>query len=347
MDGTNAGAFPGYTDGTKYLSAGIDNPLLLEVALWQSFSDYWGTLPEGTDFKLVENDIPELRGAYPEDPNDYLPSDVRQAKTTEGKAVGCRCFASSDLGYATADGSTATFSNFKLITELERHLPDDTPSQEASSVTRRFEAGIIDVLTSSLGSYITANLNESQVHRFGVNWYDHLWSATGLDLKYSQLISGFPNALGVIQADDFKDILIRYYKIWALELMYNGVSSMDQSNPWYHPNITLASPGKILSRGVVPPEIVLVMLVMWAIGIVTLAGVYQFRRRWAEKLDTFNVFAFGVSRPEGIEPGDLTTKKQLENLPGLVGDVNFKGQVGRIGLIRRHEGRARRGKRYT
>jgi hypothetical protein len=66
--------------------------------------------------------------------------------------------------------------------------------------------------------------------------------------------------------------------------MFNGQESI--ADQWTNPNITGAVPWPILvSGGGVPPLLVLICLLVWALGCLGLGLAYGARKRWA---DTFN-----------------------------------------------------------
>ncbi|KAK6337074.1 hypothetical protein TWF718_009860 [Orbilia javanica] len=315
---------------------GINKPVLLEAALWQGvppdrIRGYYGY--RNVSIRGVEkNELEDLRDAYP------------------GQvAVGCRCFASSDVGFADLDGITASYSNFTSTVPRPR-----SGNQGASFVSPlRFEHGVLNRALSSKFWTLSA-ITLSRVFQNGIpplfsDWYYNLLSSTGFFWRELRSLDEGDEYLGsVIQAEDLKSILLRMHHSYALQLMYDG--TVDTSLSWSNPNITLSRPAKVLVPGVVPPEVILGMLAAWALGIVALSMVYQFRRRWTEKLNTFNMFILGLNMggDVNITPEDLVrgSKRNLEDLPGTIGDLNVDGEVGVIGLTRGRGTVARRNKAY-
>ncbi|KAK6540911.1 hypothetical protein TWF694_008295 [Orbilia ellipsospora] len=245
----------GYSNNS-YNSPGIDNPTILEIALWQSFSiAYMTTMPDKVASRDVENDIPELRGLYPENLDDSNDDGL----WPDGKAIGCRCFAGSDLGYADIDGRSASYSNFTLVKRVGVNITDP----EYTSFLKRFEIGAISVLVSSN--------SETLVSRSGITfdrgWYLALWRATGLIRKYTQTVSDFSTYVtSPIQAEDLRETILRIYTTYALELMYDATSGPGDAVAWFNPNITIASKAKVLHRGIVPLRWCLVCLPRGPLG---------------------------------------------------------------------------------
>ncbi|KAK6500003.1 hypothetical protein TWF481_010360 [Arthrobotrys musiformis] len=300
---------------------GLDDFVVLEVALWQNLTEVAlnNVVPEGFQYRHAETTIPELDGAYP----GY------------GSAVGVRCFASSDIGYADVDGSRATFSNFeRTAAEHRRLLPFGV---------KRFQNSIHHLLLSS------PNLFFDDTTSIPWFWGIYLYGS----LQYFPLTSNvFRDAVGlvgsVIQAEELKESVLRAYKSYAVQLMYDGLP--DALARWEMRGISVGTPSKTLIRGVVPAEIVFALLSIWGLSIILLALFYQFSRRWTVKLDAFSMFKFGVTRPEDITPEQLTGKRGLqglEALPGTVGDLRASSPVGEIGLVRGPGTIARRRKIYV
>ncbi|KAK6537300.1 hypothetical protein TWF694_011492 [Orbilia ellipsospora] len=297
--------YSGYSNGS-YLNAGLKNPTILEVALWQSVSS--NTTLRNVEYKGVEEEIPELGGVYL-----GTRRDATNITTPLGRAIGCRCFAASELGFADVDGTTATYSNFNLIQDINF-------GRRSRNSVHRFERGILQLLVGNANPYYSffATFGRSLSGIFDSGWYLSLWRATGLIWKNTQAVDLVRFATSPIQANDLKSILIRYHKAYALELMYDGLSNTDGGRYWNNTDIHLATKAMILLPGVVPPIVIVIALGVWSVSIAMLTVIYQFRRRWAEKLDTFNMFKLGVSRPGGVEPEDLHGKaadKALEKVP--------------------------------
>ncbi|KAK6507848.1 hypothetical protein TWF481_006270 [Arthrobotrys musiformis] len=323
--------YGGYTEMDEI--PGINEPVLMEVALWQqrpssvlTARGYVNVTVRGVE----KNELVGLRGLY-----------------SDQAAVGCRCFASSDVGFADVDGVKSSYSNFTST------IPKLRGGNVVEYITPlRFEHGVVNrAVSARYWTLNTITLSQGIIGRIDLftDWYYNLLTSTGFFWREQRNTETGEFFLGsVIQAEDLRATLLRLHHSYALQLMYDG--TIDTSLSWSNPNITLATPARVLVPGVVPPEVVLAMLAAWAFGIMVLAALYQFRRRWTEKLNTFNMFMLGLGMGGvvNVAPGDLVrgTKKKLESLPGTIGDLNLGGQVGVIGLTRGPGTVARRNKRY-
>ncbi|KAK6523392.1 hypothetical protein TWF281_001372 [Arthrobotrys megalospora] len=327
---------------SEYNTRGINNPLILEVALWQSIHNFY-TTRDDIVYQDVDSEyeLKDLRGIYPDRVTNLVNfTDGSTHVWPPGKAIGCRCFAASDLGYADIDGTAATFSNFRVMNGT-------LDVMGAALKVKTFERGFLQLLTGVVQEeyFFGGDDVSSDVRRFvslafttNEDWYTTLWGSLGLLWEYTEGYAYYTVSTSVIQAQQLREILVRMSTAYALELMYDGKLGGDinaASWNWFNPNVIVARKAKVLNRGVVPPEIVLAMLAVWALGICIPAILYQFRRRWVDKLDVFSMFVLGVSRPEGVRPGDLQGKgkNKLENLPGRIGNVTT-GQGGAVGLVR-------------
>ncbi|KAF3937923.1 hypothetical protein ABW19_dt0210062 [Dactylella cylindrospora] len=295
----------GYTAGYP----GIDQPVILEAALWQNIAsgDFGGSVPQDFAFRDAENDIAELRDSplYPGQ-----------------KAVGVRCMASSALGTANINGVSGTYRDFTTLAINKRRW---------TGGIKRFENGIPFMILQ------TPAISSDFSWTTDVDWFSALYASIE---KSSQTTNAFGDSLniapGVLQAKDLRNALLRAHKTWATHIMYDGLT--DPTYAWRLENVTIGEKSEILTRGVVLPEAVLAMLSMWALSIIILAAGYQFRRRWTETLDGYTIFRFGVDRPDDILPeqlaGDIDTASVLEGLPGMVGDIEPHRAVGYIGLVK-------------
>jgi hypothetical protein len=91
-----------------------------------------------------------------------------------------------------------------------------------------------------------------------------------------------------------------------------------------------------------PPLLVVVLMLLWALGSMVLSITYSLRKRWAEVLDGFSLFCFGadvVQRylsatelPSAMD--DYNRSPILRLLPGLIGDADSgNSEIGRITLV--------------
>ncbi|EPS44972.1 hypothetical protein H072_1051 [Dactylellina haptotyla CBS 200.50] len=334
LTNTRGDRYGSYANGERI--PGINKPVLLEVALWQEisgehfFEDYYTSPITNVTVQGLEGyELRDLRGIY-----------------GNQTAIGCRCYASSDIGFADVDGTRAVYSNF-TPTELGKPDPEDY-----RTAPLRFEHGVFNRLISARYWIIdTLRLLSTfgSIPGLFTDWYYSLLTTTGFFWRGRRYdADGQDYSTSVMQAEDLRQTLLRIHHSYALQLMYDGTD--DTSLSWYHPNVTLSRPQKVLVRGVLAPEVVLAIFAVWTLAIATLSALYQFRRRWTAKLNTFNMFVLGLNIDEQVDirPEDLIRggKKKLEMLPGTIGDLNADGQVGSIGLTR-NGSLARRSKSYV
>ncbi|KAF3937452.1 hypothetical protein ABW19_dt0209243 [Dactylella cylindrospora] len=304
---------------------GLSDTVIVEVALWQNITstNFSGVVSEGFIFKEAETPIPELEGAYP----GY------------GKAVGVRCIGGSDIGYADVNGAKASYSNFSPVEALPRR---GTGTRFGHWGVKRFQNSIHHIILSSPALFFQDNSTF-----FSTDWAINLYASIEIFTATSNIFQDAVGTAGsVIQAVELKESVLRAYKSYALQMMYDGLP--EAITRWELEDISLGHPTQILIRGAVSPEIILIMLTVWGAGISALSLIYQFSRRWTEKLDAFSMFKFGVDRPDDIDPQQLTKGRAgLESLPGLVGDTRAGSSVGAIGLVRGPGTLARRRKAYA
>ncbi|KAK6501413.1 hypothetical protein TWF481_009253 [Arthrobotrys musiformis] len=301
---------------------GLNSTVVLELALWQSISpiESYGRIsvnPENFNFRDAENDIPELRNS---------------SRYPGQKAVGVRCEASSAIGTAFINGVDGTYTDFKQLNATIRN----------GGGIKRFESGIPHMILQT--PYIPLGFQFPN----NVDWFSALYSSIEMSSLTTNAFGDFLGAApSVLQAEDLKRAVLRAYKTHAVHIMYDGLA--DPTFAWRLENVTIGTQAMILTRGVVPPEIVLGMLIAWALSIVILSLAYQFRRRWTETLDGYTIFRFGVDRPDDVVPemlaGEFDNAAVLERLPGMVGDLEPDKDVGYIGLVRGGQ-EADWGKRY-
>ncbi|KAF3912758.1 hypothetical protein ABW20_dc0104533 [Dactylellina cionopaga] len=296
---------------------GLNRVVTLEAALWQSIKpiDSYGLIGvdrENFNFRDVENDIPELRD---------------QSLYPGQKAVGVRCQASSAIGTANINGVTGEYTNFTQV---------DANPRNGGGI-KRFETGIPHMILQTPYIPLTFQLSDDTQNGFPGAWLSALYSSIE---KSSLTNNAFGDFLGaapsVLQAEDLRMALLRAHKTHAIHIMYDGLTL--PTYKWKLAGVTVGEEAMIVTRGVVPPEAVLVMLTLWALSIIVLAAAYQFRRRWTETLDGYTIFRFGVDRPEDLVPemlaGEFDNAAVLEGLPGMVGDLEPTKEVGYIGLVR-------------
>ncbi|KAI9767516.1 MAG: hypothetical protein M1839_004476 [Geoglossum umbratile] len=305
---------------------GLGQEEVLEFTMWQYLYTTRGYLekpPPKESFRTsVGPDIPELKGAYKE-ANESMP------------AIGVRCTSSSAVGTADINGEDITYTNFQQTdTPIYQDVFNCAPRLTPYLLTTDFPG---DDWLSSLFSSIEAPPTTHVAY-----------ASEGIDAG-----SGVIFQLSVLQGTDLRKALLRKYAAYAVQLLYNGGHgfSGQSIDGLTNPNATAYQPGKVLQRGVIPPALPAVLLVLWSLGSLAFGCYYGFRRRWAATLDGYSMFRFGADLAEKVrdrpEYGMMVSFEECEPLrvlPGLVGDARPRFWPGHIALVR--VGKAAKGKLY-
>ena len=209
--------------------------------------------------------------------------------------IGVRCVVSSELGTASLDGTTTSFTNFKKV----------DPELAQGGMNRK-----------ALGYVVYQNFRLYNI--------DELLEASHLRLKESQLnverYSGYIHTQGLFRA------VLLAYGLEALEIMYKLSPTTDSA--WLHEGVTASRAGKILgTASLIPGEaagyIVLVLFCLWSGISLVLGLVYGFRKRHSDKLDGYDVFRRGVYMSDDVKHNDefasgqtFYQNKTFKALPG-------------------------------
>ena len=311
---------------------GLDDPQVIEIALWQNLST---TTPEISDppsyNTTLDFPIPELFGAYSTARTEYT-------KAYQMPAIGLRCISTSAVGTADVDGIPATFSNF------QRSNTPRPPS--GAQCAPRLLLGVQKLLFH------------------GAEWLGDMYSSVGKptldfvqDSEDDFTGSPIPLQTSLLQASQLCESLLQAFSIYAAELVYNHGSGYLTAEGAYAPssfvnaNVTSYTLGTILTTGVVAPIAVATLLSIWAVFSIILGVCFGFRRRWAEVLDGYTMFKIGGDWSTQIknqqdfdimQPPERCAK--LKTLPGMIGDAQPNSNPGHISLVSRHV--AKKNKRY-
>jgi len=295
-------------------------------------------------------------------------------------AVGVRCKSTSAVGFADINGLAGTFSNFRRA-DADSGSKKESPGIDdplldtgnSSATTTSSDGGVqvmgndTDALEASLE--IPGNGGKrGNIRRLGVgvsqlffldnyfynfndysNWITPLFSSAGFTPVTQDdpaAIATFTNYASVLQAEDLKRSVLLAYKHYAVHAVYNGQDGGQSGKDglWHSPDVTAAVSSVTLAKGAggVPPLLVVVLMLLWALGCVVLGVMYGLRKRWAEDLDGFSLFCFGADAvqrylhgtdlPSAID--DYNRSPMLGLLPGLVGDAeSSNSRTGRITLV--------------
>ncbi|OTA60256.1 hypothetical protein K449DRAFT_406365 [Hypoxylon sp. EC38] len=215
--------------------------------------------------------------------------------------VGIRCRVISTLGTAELSPMKSTFNSFK-----------QTPSPPS----------VADTETPRLGNIAL----ETMLGRF-FEIFTSANSPAPITVSNSYLYRNY------IQPQMVQKSAMLAFATDALQLMYDGVYGLEGG--WKNNNLTSSKQGKVLVTGKIPQYVPAALLIVWAVGCMILAIVYGFRRRWADSLDGYSFFRFGVEladklkeKPDYLNAKDFYRSKTLESLPGLIGDMQGNGKDG-------------------
>ncbi|PYI03740.1 hypothetical protein BO78DRAFT_268751, partial [Aspergillus sclerotiicarbonarius CBS 121057] len=168
--------------------------------------------------------------------------------------IGLRCTRFSALGLADLAASTSSFHNFT------RTPPPDFKMEREEARAPLFGYTAMEIL-----------------RRQYLKFFDSINLPTPITVSNSVFYTRF------LQARELQQSVMLAHAIDALQLMYDGVTSFE--NSYLNPNLTSSTPGKVLTPGVAPALFPAVLFLAWA-GICSILGVkYGFVRRCADTLD--------------------------------------------------------------
>ena len=289
--------------------SGLDDEEVLEFILWQT---YWN--PPGTDsggFRRVQDPIPELENEYSEPYNPFPGSGYPWNGSMA--AIGVRCTSSSVTGTATVNGLAGTFTDFVREDPLGGDVPPSVP---------RFSFGVplIFLQLNQTNSEMLDNYGEfslGEFPRFGnysvnytlvntnFNWLQPLFEVTNEphDLGPSDQQLTYYSSL--IQTPDLQSAIIDAYQHYAIQLMFLGEDTLNDT--WSNDNVTAAVPWTLLKAGGgVPPLLIVVTTLLWALGCAGLSIVYGFRKRWADMFDDYHMYCFCTERRDlALDPLEI------------------------------------------
>ena len=244
-----------------------DEPQVLELILWQNLSTRYANPSYVEHPPLVNltlpNTIPELLGAY-QTQNTTSPFPM--------SAIGVRCTSSSEVGTAQLDGRRAIYTNLLRS--------DSTPSMPSNlQCAKRLSLGVPDLPFSQ----------QPKVDGQKAEWLSSFYGSVGKFLQgYSSTdhqSKGGRISLqsSYLQAEELRRSLARAYALYALELVYGcGMGYVDENGTYHEASqfVNEEAVGytrdTVLVPGIVPPEVVVVFLGLWAVGSFCFGVLYGF-----------------------------------------------------------------------
>ncbi|OAL47005.1 hypothetical protein IQ07DRAFT_647277 [Pyrenochaeta sp. DS3sAY3a] len=315
---------------------GTDQRRVFEVLLWQGIQAQagWGNSTFNTSLYnlTIDHNITELYGDYTglftgfDEGLDDEFEPVGEGLT----AIGVSCTSSSSVGTADIDGVHSTYSNFERT--------DSPIPARKGDCARRFGA---ETLACTL-----------DLSRDG--WFPWLFDSIGapppLDKSNPENLLGYGDyrensQLAYLQASQLRQSLLQAFSNYATFLMYNNgrdfVGADGSRLRTLNPNVTAFTAGTVITSGVMPASIPVALFGLWALISSALCLIYGFRRRWSAILDGHTVFRLGVELSEVYKTelqqhstvAEIEECSALHAIPGLIGDIDYRSAVGRIGLV--------------
>lgn len=268
---------------------------------------------------------------------------------------GIKCSVTSDVGSADLSAAIRTYSNFKrdpAIQANSAHLGAQGLAQYP---------GILGIESLVFAAFTTVTLEyfgppicmPGAPVMIGASatcnpWYGANVATNGVPLPINKPSTGpsISNTTRDIQYPTISPerMQLAIYKLFgeaAIVLMASG------PGPWTG-NLTGPQLTNYLVPGKVPYTLVIILLGIWTF-ITALPSCWTlFERRWAATLDGFEMFRLGAEWRDVVwkfEGSEITENKILTGVPGMVGDMDPRGERGVVGLSWT-EARVK-GRRYT
>ncbi|KAF1961636.1 hypothetical protein CC80DRAFT_531497 [Byssothecium circinans] len=293
-----------YHENSGYAAAashGIKDEDVLEIALWQFLQGPTMDRFDG-DPAWFKDTIPELKGEHfirwP-----HLNTTVDNT-TTALHAIAVQCTSSSEAGTARLDGIAGTFHDFR---PKDTGLDHDEAGfygipRFSKAVPAMFLPGIRGAYVNGAESYdrlsweyqwlpsdsdhpyynvpVTDHIYPTQNYT-SVNWRTPLMESANLPVNLSEnsmAEADFTSYTRPLRPSELQHAMEKAHKLVAASLMFHRFST--PAKAWTDPNLIACGPWTMLVPGKVPPLLVVVLLVLWAVGCVVLGALYGFRKRW-------------------------------------------------------------------
>jgi hypothetical protein len=222
----------------------------------------------------------------------------RSATTTEkiislAPPIGVRCQVTSHLGTAQLDPTRSVFHSF---------IETPEPLMNASTMEYR---------TPLLGK-VAEGILSGQYHEILTSINAPPPVAFSNSLQYRNFVQ--PQML-------LRSVMLAYGHD-ALQIMYENFGL---ENAREHENLTSSTTGKLLTPGVVDPVVPASVLAIWAASCLVLGLWYGFQPRWADSLNGYEFFRFGVGAANEVRnEADYASAREfqqirvLASLPGSI-----------------------------
>ena len=287
-----------------------------ELAIWQKSG-----IPVQTD--AVEN---MSRNALVEVSDDQL-------------GYGVKCTIGSDIGSASLDAGKRTYSNFRR--RRASQMGGLTPLAVAIGPIFEYPgvSAIQTIVLTALSGITPGYGSAPTCLPSGIG----LRPDTTCSLLYGANLAtgGIPSMVPVSNANAtvFQQPLIppermtlAMYKIFgeaAAAMMAVGPSN------WASVNLKGLDTSSDLTVGVVPWQVVLALLLTWAVITVIPQLCVFYEKRWSSTLEAFEMFRFGAEYREAVQQfqsNEFTENQILRQVPGMIGDLEPRRKNGFVGL---------------
>ena len=312
-----------YYGGGGYIDAST-LPLnsALELVMWQSYQSPYS--PDAA-FANLRSDPSVVSSFSPITNSTYL-------------GYGIQCNITTDVGSANLDAKSRTYSAFETEPALVAMM-GNTPSLTAypgiSGIDAIVFAAFTTVSIGYLGSPVCMPIGPIMIDQAVTcsPWYGANVATGGVPIFFEEVTSG-PRA-GDLRYPTIspKRMQLAIYKLFgeaAIALMASG------PGPWVG-NLRGLTPTSDLVPGKVPWIIVVVLFVIWCLVTVLPSCWTVAERRWTSTLDGFEMFRLGAEWREavwGFKGNEIGENLVLAEVPGMVGDMEPKGDRGFVGLSR-------------
>lgn len=315
---------------------GFEKKRVFEALLWQGLriQGGWGSSNFSTNLfnTTIDHNITGMYGEYIM--ND-TPFNTGMAENLEDEgealtAVGVSCTSSSSVGTAEIDGVWSTYSNFERTDspiparkgDCARRLGAETPA----CTLDLDNDGWLYWLFDSVGAPPPLDQSDPNNLIGSGDWREN-----------AQLI--------YLQAEQLRQSMLQAYSNYAIRLMYNDgrdfIGADGSRLRKFNRNVTAFVAATVITPGVIPASVPVVLFGLWALISSALCLVYGFRRRWSATLDGHTVFRLGVELRENYRAkiqqdptvAEIEECPALHEVPGFVGDMDHDRSVGRIGLV--------------
>lgn len=280
---------------------GLDEQEVFEIIVWQGLVD-------GME---IQNPIPgldnePLRG-IPANPDDQLNATFQ--------AIGIRCVSSSVTGLADINGLASTFTNFTTEFAVSNDGESfDTPYGDLPRLSfgvplmvGQLDSNFTDEITGGgvypedLLPFGNSSINYT-IFNNNLDWISLLYKAANIARSPYINPLGLSSYTALMQSTDLKTAILNAYKQYAYSLMYYKADA--PGDLWTVNNLTAAVPSNLIqSDGGVPPLVVVILMVIWAVACTALSITYGFRRRYSDTFDDYQLFCY--CQEKGLDPMEV------------------------------------------